>query len=443
MRPFPESEPAAPFLRFAEASPTAFHAARNAEDLLKEAGYSCLREDLPFDIRPGGKYYLTRNQSALIAFRVPDKGLAPVRIAAAHLDSPTFKLKARMDDCAVSPYTRLNVEKYGGAILSTWLDRPLSVAGRLLVRTGNGLVSRLCDLGRDAVVIPNLPIHFNRGVNDGYAFNAQKDMMPLWGGKDASGALLNELAASVNADPGDVAGHDLYLYSRVPGSVWGADREFFSCGRIDDLECAFVCLNAFLSAESEEHLNVCALLDNEEVGSASRQGADSTFLSDTLFRLGEALGAGAGEVRAAIAAGFMVSADNAHALHPNHPEKYDAQNRVVMNGGPVVKYAANQKYTTDGVSGALFTEICRAADVPCQPFANRSDVIGGGTLGNIANTHVSLHTVDIGLAQLAMHSSYETAGVRDIAFMEKALSMFYRAKLLFRGDGAWETEFPS
>ena len=429
------------FLRFAAAAPTAFHACALTENALIGAGFVRLREDRPFSVRPGGNYFLTRNQSALIAFRVPEGGLAPVRIAAAHLDSPTFKLKALAEDGSVAPYTRLNVEKYGGAILSTWLDRPLSIAGRLLVRTGSGLESRLCDMGRDAVLIPNLPIHFNRTVNDGYAFNVQKDLMPLWGGGDCAGALMKELAASVGAEASDVAGHDLFLYSRVPGSVWGAEKEFFSCGRIDDLECAYTCLAAFLNTKARDQLNVLALLDNEEVGSASRQGADSTFLSDTLFRLSEALGAAPSDARAAVAAGFMLSADNAHALHPNHPDKYDAQNRVRMNGGPVVKYAANQKYTTDGVSGALFTELCRAAGVPCQPFANRSDVVGGGTLGNIANTHVSLHTADIGLAQLAMHSSYETAGVRDIDYMVRALTAFYQAKLTIRGDGAWETEF--
>ena len=431
-----------PFLDYLAASPTAFHAVEGAKQDLLSAGYVCLNEHEAWQIKAGGRYFVTRNQSSLIAFRVPEKGLAPFRITASHVDSPALKLKAKMEDRAVAPYVRLNAEKYGGAILSTWLDRPLSVAGRLLIRTEHGVESRLCDLHRDAVVIPNLAIHFNRNVNDGYAFNVQKDMMALWGDGAEEGALLAELAAGAGADAADVAGHDLFLYSRMPGSVWGAKNEYLSAGRLDDLECAWTCLQAFLSGEGEDHLNVYALFDNEEVGSLSKQGADSTLLSDTLLRIGEALGSGAGETRAAMASGFMASADNAQAFHPNHPEKYDAQNRVLMNQGVVIKYSANQKYTTDGVSSALFSEVCRAAGVPVQVFVNRSDIIGGATLGGLSNTHVSLNTVDIGLAQLAMHSAWETAGVHDLPYMIDALRMFYRAELRMKADGRWETEFP-
>ena len=433
-----------PFLDYLAASPTAFHAVEQAKRQLLAAGYTCLNEQEAYGLKAGGRYFVTRNQSSLIAFRVPAKGLAPFRITASHVDSPALKLKALMEDRAVKPYVRLNAEKYGGTILSTWLDRPLSVAGRLLIRTEHGIESRLCDLGRDAAVIPNLAIHFNRNVNDGYAFNVQKDMMALWGDDAEEGSLLAELAAGVRADAKDVAGHDLFLYSRTPGTVWGAQNEYLSAGRLDDLECAWTCLQAFLSAEGgEDHLNVYALFDNEEVGSLSKQGADSSLLADTLLRIGEALGAGAGETRAAMAAGFMASADNAQALHPNHPDKYDAQNRVLMNRGVVIKYSANQKYTTDGVSSALFSEVCQAANVPVQSFVNRSDIIGGATLGGLSNTHVSLNTVDIGLAQLAMHSAWETAGVHDLPYMIDALRMFYSAELRMTGDGLWETEFPA
>ena len=431
-----------PFFDYLAASPTAFHAVEGAKRQLLKAGYVCLNEHEAYKLQAGGRYFVTRNQSALIAFQVPGRGLAPFRITASHVDSPALKLKAVMEDRAVKPYVRLNAEKYGGAILSTWLDRPLSVAGRLLVRTEGGIQSRLCDLGRDAAVIPNLAIHFNRNVNDGYSFNVQKDMMALWGDGAEENALLAELADGVGADVKDVVGHDLFLYSRTPGTVWGAKNEFLSAGRLDDLECAWTCLQAFLAAQGEDHLNVYALFDNEEVGSLSKQGADSTLLADTLLRIGEALGAGAGETRAAMAAGFMASADNAQAFHPNYPEKYDAQNRVLMNGGVVVKYSANQKYTTDGVSSALFSEVCRAAGVPVQYFVNRSDIVGGATLGGLSNTHVSMNTVDIGLAQLAMHSVWETAGVQDLPYMIDALKMFYRAGLRMKGDGTWETEFP-
>ncbi len=422
------------FLEYAALSPTAFHAVRQAENLLEARGYQRLCEAEPWALHTGGRYYVTRNGSALIAFRVPEGKPASFRIAASHSDSPTLKLKEYAED-AGQAYVRLNVEKYGGLILSTWLDRPLSIAGRVIVRTAEGFETRLVDLGRDAVLIPNVPIHFNRQVNDGYKFNPQVDMLPLYGEASQKGRLAQEIAAAADAPEKDILGSDLYLYSRTPGSVWGADREFFSIGRIDDLECAWTSLHAFLDAgDADGFMQVYSVFDNEEVGSGSKQGADSAFLRDTLERAGEALGLSGSEIRAALAAGFMVSADNAHAVHPNHPELYDAQNRVRMNAGIVIKHAANQKYTTDGVSSALFTEICERAHVPYQHFANRSDVLGGGTLGNLSNRHVSLHTVDIGLAQLAMHSCYETAGVKDIPYMIAALRTFYEMPLTMRGD---------
>ena len=387
------------FLDFVRRSPTAFHAVSGIERVLEEAGYEPLSEAEAWRLKPGDRRYVTRNGSALIAFRVPEK-VASFRIAAAHTDSPTLKLKELGED-AGEHYVRLNVEKYGGLILSTWLDRPLSVAGRVIVREGNGLRTKLVDLGRDAVLIPNVPIHFNRQVNDGYKFNPQVDMLPVYSDGAGKGGLLREISAAADAWEEDILGSDLFLYSRVPGSVWGAEGEFFSAGRIDDLECAWTALAGFLNAAGEtDAMPVYSVFDNEEVGSASKQGADSTFLSDVLSRAGEALGMTAGEVHAAM--------------------------------------SANQKYTTDGVSSALFTEVCRRAGVPCQHFANRSDILGGGTLGNISNSHVSMNTVDIGLAQLAMHSSYETAGTKDVVYMADALKAFYELPLRMTGDGRFD-----
>ena len=425
------------FLKFAALSPTAFHAVDGIVKILEQAGYAPLRESEAWRLKPGDRRYVTRNGSALIAFRVPGR-VDAFRVAAAHTDSPTLKLKELAED-ASEHYVRLNVEKYGGLILSTWLDRPLSVAGRVVVREDDGLRVKLVDLGRDAVLIPNVPIHFNRTVNDGYKFNPQVDMLPLYGDGAAKGRLEREIAEAAGTAPERIMGSDLFLYSRTPGSVWGAENEFFSIGRIDDLECAWTALAGFLAAEGEETwMPVYSVFDNEEVGSTSKQGADSTFLYDVLARAGEALGMTGAETRAAMASGFMASADNAHALHPNHPELYDAQNRVYMNGGVVIKHNAAQHYTTDGVSSALFTEVCRRAGVPCQHFANRSDVLGGGTLGNISNSHVSMNTVDIGLAQLAMHSAYETAGTRDIPYMSAALKAFYEMKIRMAGDGSFK-----
>jgi len=310
-------------------------------------------------------------------------------------------------------------------IMSSWLDRPLSIAGRLVIRDGEKVATRLVNLDRDMVLIPNMPIHFNREVNNGYAWNPQVDLLPLYGEGDAEGKLMRELAESAGTDPESILAHDLFLYSRQPGSIWGAEDAFFSCGRIDDLECAWGCMKVFLESEPKDVISVCAVFDNEEVGSLSKQGADSSFLYDTLTRAGFALGATDGEIRAAMADGFMVSADNAHAVHPNHPEKYDAQNRVYMNRGVVIKHNANQKYTTDAVSDAIFTLICEKAGVPVQHFSNRSDMTGGSTLGNLSNAHVSLNTVDIGLAQLAMHSAFETAGTKDLDYLIRAMKAFW------------------
>ena len=386
---------------------------------------------------PGGKYFVTRNRSSVIALTIPQAGFAPFQIVSSHSDSPTFKLKPASEEAVLGQYVRLNVERYGGMIMSTWFDRPLSIAGRAIVREGGKLATKLVDLGRDAVLIPNMPIHFNREINDGYKYNAQVDLLPVYGDASAKGGLCAEIAGLCGAQESDVLACDLFLYARTPGSIWGANGEFFSCPRIDDLECAYTSLKAFLAAEGAQHINVCAIFDNEEVGSGSKQGADSTFLSDVLSRAAAALGASDAQLRAAVTASFMLSADNAHAVHPNHPEKYDADNRTFMNGGVVIKHNANQKYTTDAVSDAIFSEICAKAGVPVQHFSNRSDVLGGSTLGNIANTHLSMNTVDIGLAQLAMHSSYETAGTKDVSYMITALKAFYETEIKTLGDGLY------
>ena len=412
------------FLNFAEQSPTAFHAAANFRETLREKGFRELKETDPWLADAGGRYYVTRNDSAIIAFEVPETGFSPFRIVAAHGDSPAFKLKEIFED-AGEHYVRLNVEKYGGMIMSSWLDRPLSVAGRLAVREGDGAGVRLVNLDRDAVLIPNQPIHFNREVNDGYKYDPQVDLLPLYGDGNAKGGLMKEIAEAAGVREEDILGHDLFLCSRERASVWGAGDAFFSCARIDDLECAWAAVTALTESTARDTVNVCAVFDNEEVGSATRQGADSSFLYDTLTRLGFALGASDGEIRAAAAGGFMVSADNAHAVHPNHPEKFDKQNRAYMNEGVVIKHNANRKYTTDAVSSARFTLICERAGVPVQHFVNRSDLPGGSTLGNISNTHVSMDTVDIGLAQLAMHSAYETAGTKDLEYLIKALKALW------------------
>ena len=423
------------FIDFIAESPSAFHAVHTLCYELETAGFTRLAEHEAYHLVPGGKYYVTRNRSAVIAFTIPEGSFDHFQIVASHSDSPCFKLKHTAEETVLGQFTRLNVERYGGMIMSTWLDRPLSIAGRVMVKTEDGIRTELVDLDRDAALIPNMPIHFNREVNDGYKFNAQSDMLPLFGDIAAKGGLRAELAKLCGTGAESILAADLFLYPRTPGSVWGANDEFFSAPRIDDLECAYTSLKAFLAAEPKGHINVFAVMDNEEVGSGSKQGADSTFLTDTLSRAAASLDVGESAFKAMLASSFMVSADNAHAVHPNHPEKYDADNRCFMNGGVVIKHNANQKYTTDAVSCAIFETICKAADVPVQHFANRSDILGGSTLGNIANAHASMNTVDIGLAQLAMHSSYETAGCADVAHMISALTAFYIADVKTTADG--------
>lgn len=424
-------------LTFLENSPTSFHAVENMAARLRGEGFEELKEADCWSIEAGGRYFVTRNMSSLIAFRVPGKDFTGFQIISSHSDSPAFKIKENPEMKVEGRYVKLNVEKYGGMLCAPWFDRPLSIAGRLVVRTADGLQTKLVNVDRDLVMIPNLAIHMNRQVNDGYAYNAQSDMLPLYGGEAAAGTLMKTVAQSAGVAEEDILGHDLYLYNRMKGSVWGAGEEFFSCGRIDDLQCAFGSLEGFLAGGNPHSVSVHAVLDNEEVGSTTKQGAASTFLLDTLKRLNTALGRTEEQYLTALASSFMVSADNAHGVHPNYADKADPTNRPYLNGGIVIKFNANQKYTTDAVSAAVFRSICEKACVPVQTFTNRSDMAGGSTLGNISNTHVALNTVDIGLPELAMHSPYETGGVLDTEYLIRAAKEFFSTGLKADGDGSY------
>ena len=324
-------------------------------------------------------------------------------------------------------YIKLNVERYGGMIFAPWFDRPLSVAGRVIVKnpTTGKLETRLVNVDRDLVMIPNLAIHMNREVNSGYKYNAQKDMLPLYGMSTAKGTFMQTIAEAAGVSKADILGHDLFLYNREHASIWGASEEFVSAPQLDDLQCAFSSMKGFLSAEKNNYLALHCVFDNEEVGSGTKQGAASTFLRDTLQRIHEVLGYDRENYRIHLANSLMLSADNAHAVHPNHTDMADPTNRPYLNGGIVIKFNANQKYCTDAVSAAMFRDICKQADVPVQTFTNRSDIAGGSTLGNISNTQVALNTVDIGLPQLAMHSPYETAGVKDTEYLVRATRAFF------------------
>lgn len=412
-------------LKFIQKSPTAFQAVEEMSQRLQKEGFKELKEEKHWDLKAGGNYFVTRNHSAVIAFSIPKKPAWKFHIMASHSDSPALKIKENPEMEVEKAYIKLNVERYGGMLLAPWFDRPLSVAGRLIVRKNGEIQEKLVAVDKDLLVIPNLAIHMNREVNDGYKYNVQKDMLPLYSDYDGKGSFMKLMAAEADVAEEDILGHDLFLYDRTPGTVWGANEEFISAPRLDDIQCAFASLEGFLRGERKESIAVHCVLDNEEVGSTTKQGAASTFLKDTLMRINMGLGRTQEEYLMTLADSFMVSADNAHALHPNHTDKTDPVNRPVLNGGIVIKYNANQKYCTDGVSAAIFKDICDRAKVPYQTFVNRSDMAGGSTLGNISNTQVPMKTVDIGLAQLAMHSVYETTGAKDTESLAKAAAVLF------------------
>ncbi len=446
-------------LNFIEKSPSCFHVIDNMKQELAANGFTELREQDSWQIEAGGAYYVTRNGSAIIAFRVPGSGAVKgYQIVASHSDSPVFKVKENPEVEAEGAYVKLNVEKYGGMILSTWLDRPLSAAGRILVRTrcddgGQKLETRLVHLDRDLLMIPNLAPHMNPDVNNGYKYNLKTDMMPVLGALpsgrcggagdgSADGAkpsLTALVAAEAGVDPADIITTDLYLYNRQQGTLWGADSEFLASPKLDDLECAYGSLTGILGAEGlSEKVAVHCVLDNEEVGSGTKQGAAGTFLVDTLKRICSSLGGSEEDYLRAVAGSFLISADNAHAVHPNRGDIADSANRPKMNGGIVIKYSGNQKYSSDAVSAAVLKMLCEKAEVPVQVYTNRSDIAGGETLGNISTTQVSVNSVDIGLPQLAMHSAYESAGVKDITYLMELTKTFFDSTLETDGDGGYE-----
>ena len=406
---------------FMDASHSAYHAVQNLTNTLTDAGYTRLCEGEKWTLTPGGKYYLTRGGTAVVAFRIPEGAVKGFAMSASHSDRPTFKIKENPELCGT--YTRLATEKYGGMLMGTWLDRPLSIAGRVVVETENGVESKLVDIDRDLLLIPNVAIHMNRTANDGYKWNPAVDTLPLAGGKDAKGKLQQLLDEAAG---GKILGHDLYLYIRQKASVWGLKEEYISSAALDDLACAWCCTQGFLNAPESENIPVLCVFDSEEVGSASVQGAASRLLESTIQRICEAREL---DAQILLANSFMVSADNGHAVHPNHPEFADANNAPVVNGGVVLKFNASQRYTTDGVTAAIFRKVCQKAAVSVQTYCNRADIPGGSTLGNISLSQVSVPTVDIGLPQLAMHSCYETAGVQDVLDLEKTMTAFYATTL--------------
>lgn len=421
-------------LGFLDASPVNFLAVRNVCDELLNNGFVQLQAENAINNLPE-KFFITKNDSAVFAFHMGKKALAEAgfRMIAAHSDSPTFRIKPNAEMAGEGCMVRLNTEAYGGSILSTWFDRPLSLAGRVILRSDDALrpESRLLHIKRPLLVIPNLAIHFNRQVNDGVKLNKQKDMLPILGyvkdKLEADGLILSVIADELKIEKEAIIDFDLYLYDTTSACTVGLNNEFVSSGRLDDLSMVHAGLEAITADGGQPDVTkVLAVFDNEETGSGTKQGAGSNFFMSLLQRIVLAQGGSLDDYFRSVEKAFLVSADNAHGFHPNYAEKYDPTNHALLGGGPVIKINAAQKYSTDAMSAAVFQQICERAGVPCQRFVNRSDVAGGSTLGNILTSSVAIRGVDMGNAVLAMHSVRELASTADHDYCIKAFIEFYK-----------------
>ncbi|WP_439183271.1 M18 family aminopeptidase [Carboxylicivirga taeanensis] len=421
---------------FIHKSPTAFHVIANTAEELENNGFKYLDIKAPWNIEEGGKYYTTKSDSALFAFQIGSE--APenngLKLISAHSDSPGFKIKPQPEILVEDKYLKLNTEVYGGPILMSWLDRPLSLAGRVLTKGQHTLFpkSQLIDFKKPLLVIPSMAIHLNRGVNDGMELNKQIDMLPLMGivneTFETDNYLLKLIADELKIDLEEILDFDLFIYEYEKGCLAGPNQEFISSPKLDDLAMVHAGLKAITSQNNTASTNILCVFDNEEVGSVTKQGAGSPVLRNIIERIMEKLGKSQEEYQRAIYHSFMISADMAHSVHPNHPEKHDPVLHPVINGGPVIKIHANQKYTTDGESGAIFESICKQAEVPVQKFVNRSDMVGGSTLGNVSTGKIDIRTVDIGNPMLGMHSVRELGGTKDHSYVTKAFEAFYNLR---------------
>ena len=421
-------------LDFLNASPVNFLAAKNIASYLEQAGYRRLDPQMPVgEVQAGDKLYVTKNDSSVYAFHIGHKPLADAgfRMICAHCDSPTFRIKPNAEMTCEGGIVKLNTEVYGGPIMSTWFDRPLTIAGRVIVRGEDALSPKtlLLHIKRPLLQISNLAIHFNRQVNDGVKLSKQKDMLPILGivtsELERGNLLMNVICGELNIKPEEILDFDLYLADATPACTFGVHDEFLSSGRLDDLSMCFAGLEAMIATETTDMTKVLAIFDNEETGSQTKQGAGSPILSMMLKRIALAQSGTEEAFYQAVERAYMISADNAHAWHPNYSEKYDPTNHPVLGGGPVIKFNAAQKYASDAVSAAVFAEICREAGVPCQRFVNHSDVAGGSTLGNILASSIPVKGVDMGNAILAMHSCRETGCTADHIYCVKAFTKFF------------------
>lgn len=422
------------FLKFIENTPTAYHAVDAIKKMLISNGYQALSEQKSWELKLGGKYFVERGMSAILAFELPSINPTGYHITAAHLDSPTFKLKPHFE-LNKGKYVKWNVEVYGSPIYSTWFDRPLGVAGRVMVEQGNHITSKLINIKRPLVMIPNLPIHYNRNANTGVELNPQIDLLPIFS-DDANpkNDLYDIISENLRVEKEAIISTDLYLTLLDRGCLVGSSNEFVMAPQIDNLECSFGLLESLLNSKPVDSVNIAVFFDNEEIGSSTNQGAFSTMLDVILNRISLALNNTLETHYCMLSNSFIISADNAQGYHPNYPQKYDETNACYLNGGIVIKNAARGSYSTDGFSSAVFQKICKLSNAKYQLNTNRSDLLGGSTLGSISIRQVSIPSIDIGLAQLAMHSSYETAGSYDLEELVKAITYFYNHSLNFTED---------
>ena len=415
-------------------SPTAYHAVAKAKEDLSKSGFVEIKEEDKWELKKGGKYFVTKNDSALTAFVVGKGEIeeSGFKIIGAHTDSPSFRIKPSPEMVVDNVYVRLNTEVYGGPILNTWMDRPLSIAGRVTLKSDDILhpETRLVNIKRPIMIIPNLAIHMNRNVNTGIELNKQKDLLPLLSmvneNLEKNNYLISAIAKELSVDLKQIIDFDLFLYEYEKGSIIGLNNEFISSSRLDDLAMVHAGISAISRDSSVQATNVIVCFDNEEVGSSTKQGADSNMLVDILERITISQGKDREDFFRAISKSFIISADNAHAVHPNSPEKNDPTNKPYINQGPVIKISASQSYTTDSNSDAVYELICEKAGVPIQKFVNRSDARGGSTIGPISSTHLNIRSVDMGSPTLAMHSIRELGGVLDHFYVTRSFEEFYK-----------------
>lgn len=419
-------------LAFIKNSPSPFHSIASIKKILNREGFIEIKESTSFNIKSNEKYYITRNDSSIIAFKIGELlDNYSFSIVASHSDSPSFKVKPK-PDMFNGYYNKLNVEAYGGMLCATWFDRPLSIAGRVVIKKDNTILTKMVNFDKNLVSLPSTPIHFNRNANENASYSLSVDMFPTLSQENKP--FKEVLSDLIKEDKDNILNYDLFLYNRQEGYFWGLNDEFMACPKLDDLQCAYTTLMGFIKSNNKHNVSVYCCFDNEEVGSTTRQGANSTLLEDILKRISLSLNKSEEEHLCALNRSFMVSADNAHAIIPNHLELTDQANNVLMNKGIVIKFNAAQSYTSDAISSAIFTKICENANVPVQLFTNRSGIRGGSTLGNISTTHVSIMTVDIGISMLAMHSALETSGTLDNEYMVKAIKEFYDTSLVINDN---------